>query len=191
MTPDRKRWPRAEAEVVAGELLGDLGMCCERIAVGGSVRRKKDTVGDLELLFIPFWRIKKDPSDLFSQADVNLADEAIEGLVKRGVLALRPNTRGITTYGPKNKLMVHCASGIPVDLFSTSLENWNVSLVIRTGGKDTNLRLTTGAQRMGRKLHAYGSGVEILETGEILFCKSERDVFDLCAVPYLDPEDRA
>jgi hypothetical protein len=41
----------------------------------------------------------------------------------------------------------------------TTRENWFVSLVIRTGSKDTNLLLTTGAQKLGRKLNAYGCGV--------------------------------
>ena len=32
-------------------------------------------------------------------------------------------------------------------------------MVVRTGSKETNLRLTTGAQKQGRSLNAYGRGV--------------------------------
>lgn len=63
------------------------------------------------------------------------------------------------------------------------------SLVIRTGGKETNLALTTGAQALGRKLHAYGAGVT-MEDGTLRVCRSEREVFELCGVPYAEPEGR-
>lgn len=79
-------------------------------------------------------------------------------------------------------------------------ENWWVSLVVRTGSKETNLRLTTGAQRLGRTLHAYGSGVTINRAqtiggeahlpGSEIKATSEQAVFELCEVPYLEPEQR-
>jgi hypothetical protein len=68
--------------------------------------------------------------------------------------------------------------------------NWWVSLVIRTGGKDTNLKLATGARKLGRTLHAYGCGVEDLKTGEVVKANSEQDVFRLCAVDYIEPNQR-
>lgn len=190
-TVERKRYPRDIAKDVGVEIVSFLYGSAQRAQIAGSIRRLKPTVGDVEVLFVPKFERRQHPDDMFAAIDVNLADETIERMVRDGVLEKRLNIKGSETYGPKNKLMVHCASGIPVDLFSTSLENWWVSLVIRTGGKDTNLMLTTGAQKLGRKLHAYGRGVEILETGVLMPCNSERDVFEACVVPYREPEDRA
>lgn len=178
----------------------ELSLFCKRIAIAGSLRRKKESVGDIEVLFVGNTATRSDKADMFASVEVNLADEAIATLEKKGVLERRKNVNGIETYGPKNKLMRHVVSGIPVDFFSTMEPCWMVALVIRTGSKETNLKLTTGAIRLGRRLHAYGEGVSILEPqiidgvaynrGDVIKARNERDVFELCGVKYLEPEQR-
>ncbi len=96
---------------------------------------------------------------------------------------------GRTTWGPKNKLAIHCETGIAVDFFATTIENWWVSLVIRTGGKATNLKLTTGALDKGMHLNAYGSGFT-LQNKQVVPARSEREVFELAGVPYREPWER-
>jgi DNA polymerase/3'-5' exonuclease PolX len=130
------------------------------------------------------------PTGLFDSELVNFAEGRIQAALDNGILVKRPNKRGHFTWGPKNKLAVHVGSGIPVDLFATTEENWWVSLVIRTGSKETNLKLAMGAQERGRSLEAYGSGVRDLATGEVTPATSERQVFELCGVEYLEPEYR-
>ena len=184
---DRKKYPRADALAAAEELQAILAPACERIAIAGSLRRGKLEVGDVELLFVPRYAERKE--DMFSNRIVSVAGEVCEKLLRDGVLAKRPNVNGHFTWGESNKLAIHVASGIPVDLFGTSNEAWWVALVIRTGSKETNLRLTTGAQRRGASLMAYGYGIK-WPGGEITPAHSERDVFQLCDVPYLEPEKR-
>ncbi len=186
---DQKKYPRPRAMNVALELQAMLSPACERIAIVGSLRREKPMVGDIELLYKP--RYSERPDGLFDNKIVNVAHEVVEKLVKDKVLALRPNVNGSFTFGEYNKLCIHCASGIPVDLFSIGQnpEKWWVSLVIRTGSKETNLRLTTGANNQNARLLAYGSGVSFSD-GSITSALSERHVFELCKVPYLEPENR-
>ena len=196
----KQKWPHAAALEVAGELVIRLAPACSRILIAGSLRREKPLVGDVEILYIPTIDEGPDPEDMFRQRKLNLADEMIEQFEEDGTLTRRKNKLGLETFGPKNKLMVHVASGIPVDLFSTSEENFWVSLVIRTGSMETNLRLTTGALERGRTLKAYGAGVKLLKmqmvnaafhgAGEIIRAESERHVFELCGVPYLEPKNR-
>jgi DNA polymerase/3'-5' exonuclease PolX len=126
---------------------------------------------------------------LFDRRLVSVADEVCNELLRDGILAKRPNVKGHFTWGEANKLAVHVASGVPVDFFSTTEDNWWVSLVIRTGSKETNLKLTNGAIHLGRKLHAYGSGVTMPD-GSTRKAQSEQEVFELCGVPYLEPKDR-
>lgn len=187
--PTKQKFSPQTGMSVAAELCAVLEPACEKIAVAGSLRRGKQAIGDLELLFIGKTESRPDPDNMFGAVSVNLADEAIAALEKSGVLERRENINGSTTYGPKNKLMRHVKTGLPVDLFATTPENWCVSLVIRTGSKETNLRLTTGAQKRGRSLMAYGCGVRESD-GNIIPATSEQHVFELCGVEYLEPEKR-
>lgn len=184
---DRKKYPNPWAMNVAQELQAILAPACERIAIVGSLRRGKAMVGDIELLFVP--RRAARPDGLFDNRIVDVCSEVCEKLLTDGVLAKRPNVNGHFTWGELNKLAVHVASGIPVDLFATTVNAWWVALVIRTGSKETNLRLTTGAQKQGASLMAYGVGVK-WSNGEITPAGSEKSVFELCGVPYLEPKDR-
>jgi len=182
-----KRYPYAEALEVAQKLKDALASTCCRIEITGSLRRHKPDVGDIELLFVP--REGQRQLDLLSQESYSLADELIAEWVRKDLIAQRPNVKGCFTWGPKNKLAIHTTSGIPLDLFATTERNWWVSLVVRTGGKATNLRLAMGAQRIGRSLNAYGSGVTCSDRS-IIPATSEKHVFELCGVPYLEPEER-
>lgn len=185
----KEKVPFNQALGVATELCVLLTPHCERINICGSLRRNRPIVSDIELLFIP--KLKSEQDGLFDTKSTDLADVYIETLFNSGLIGKRLNSAGyVSAWGPKNKLGIHTPSGIPVDFFSTTTDAWWVSLVIRTGSKETNLRLTTGAQGLHRTLHAYGSGVEIKATGEHIAALSERDVFNLCGVDYLEPDKR-
>ena len=176
------------ARPVAEEIVEMLKPACERIAIAGSLRRLKKQVGDIEILFVP--RMSKRPEGLFDERLVSVASEVIDQKLKEGYFAKRPSKIGVFTWGESNKLGIHVPSQIPVDLFSCPPENWWVSLVIRTGSKETNLRLTTCANRKNCTLNAYGFGVTDRATGITTPAHSEQEVFELCGVPYLKPKDR-
>lgn len=178
----------AKGMAVGTKLLEELGPHCERCIVAGSLRREKAEVSDVEILYIP--DIMQVPAGLFDTEPFNAADAHLIQLVSLGVLRPRPNVNGQTSWGKKNKLAVHVESGIPVDLFSTTVENWWVSLVVRTGSKETCLALTTGAHRLNRELVAYGAGTRDRRTGLVTPARSEQEVFALCGVPYVSVKDR-
>lgn len=183
----KTRWPHAEALKIAEEIKEALAHHCERIEIAGSIRRKKSEVGDIELLFVP--KLGSRQAGLFDNEEFDIAGEIIDGWLRDAIFAKRPAIDGRTTWGPKNKLAIHQATGIAVDFFATTAENWWVSLVIRTGGKATNLKLTNGAIAKGAHLNAYGSGLT-LQNKKIIPATSERHVFELCGVPYQEPEFR-
>ncbi len=185
---DRPKFSAAEAWEVARPLAFALEQVCERVEIAGSLRRKKSDVGDIELLFIP--KIGLRAKDFFVSEHFSLADELIDGWLKEGLIAKRPNVRGIFTWGPENKLAVHVKSGIPVDLFATTQEKWWNSLVCRTGGKQNNLLVTKRAQEIGYSFEAYGTGFKNLVGGPHHETTSERDVFEFLGMPYKEPQDR-
>ena len=104
-------------------------------------------------------------------------------------LDYRLNKQGFKTYGKLNKLLVHCESGIPVDIFSTTGEKWATALVVRTGPKESNIRICMEARKLGVKFNAYGSGFSCPD-GSKKVCHSEEDVFKTVGLPCQPPEER-
>jgi DNA polymerase/3'-5' exonuclease PolX len=179
----KTRFPIDEARTVAQSIAMRLRLACERLVIAGSIRRGKPDVGDIELLCIPKIVPTKDPRDFFGSLDVNLLDQSLESLIAGGYLAKRLNATGGTTYGPLNKLLVHVASGIPLDVFSTTPDCWATALVCRTGPAESNTAIATEARRRGWSWNVYGPGFTNLETGEVRPMHSEAEVFAFVGFP--------
>lgn len=186
----KPRFPRAAALDVCRELCRELKPVTERLIVAGSLRRRKEEVGDVEILFIPKWGKITRPDQLFAET-CNITEATIETLRFRGVLDARLNKDGREAMGPKNKLMVHRASGIPVDLFTASPENWWNYLVCRTGGAESNVLIATVAREQGYSWSPYGSGFIRLSDQRLIPMTSEQHVFEFLGLPYLQPWERA
>lgn len=180
------KYPRDDALKVARELC-DIQRLCDRLICAGSLRRRKLAVGDVEILYIP--KFATVPDGLFDKKVVNLVDVALEEMLKAGILAKRKNVNGSVMWGDKNKLAVHVASGIPVDFFAATEENWFNYLVCRTGGAENNMAIASAAQSKGWKWNPYGAGFTD-DRGQLVPVKSERDVFDLVGLPYREPWER-
>lgn len=185
----KPRFPRAEALAATREILAVLQPACRELIVAGSLRRRRDEVGDIEILYIADTETRDKEGTFWEKETVNLADEAISALEARGTLDRRENVLGSTMFGPKNKLMRHCASGIPVDLFAATEENWHNYLVCRTGPKESNVRLAEAAKARGLEWHPYGIGFSG-QDGRWIKAESERRVFEIAGVPYAEPWER-
>jgi DNA polymerase/3'-5' exonuclease PolX len=184
-----KRYPWGDAMEVAEEIRSAIEPACARIEIAGSLRRHKADVGDIEILYIPKMREQDDPGKLFEKRTVNLADDMIRALISGRILECRLNSKGSRVYGEKNKLMRHVASGIPVDLFATTPEAWWNYLVCRTGPAALNKRICNAAIAKGWHWMPYGVGFQRIDEPDHVV-RSERDVFDFVALPYLEPEER-
>lgn len=197
----KRKYPLGAALEVAGELVERLAPSCARVAIAGSVRRKVPMVGDVEILAVPALgtSLHHGQTSLFGTrlppaSPLNLLDRQLNLMLAEGTLELRLNKNGNSTYGPLNKLLVHRESGIPVDIFTATLENWGMALMVRTGPKDWNIKFMAQFRRLGLKGHAYG-GVSTHDVmhpaGYTLPCPTEEDVFRLLRWPYREPQDRA
>ncbi len=204
----KPRFPAAEAKAVVRELLPHLEPACAKdgegkawLRVAGSLRRRKADVGDIEFVYSPAFGPVKD--GLFVK-EGNLIDAALEGLVVSRVIEPRHTLKGGVTWGPQNKLAVHCATGIPIDFFSIQVPRfWNY-LVCRTGSKETNIRISEAAQERGLAWAPYHGGFTVedlekaraatgrddLSTGGLILAKSEADVFAIAGLPWLEPWER-
>jgi len=81
----KRKFPRADALAVAREMCFALEPYSERLAVAGSLRRRKQTVGDVEILFVP--RINVENDGLFDLVKVDLANRAINYLLSINSIA--------------------------------------------------------------------------------------------------------
>ena len=183
----KRRFPLALAEVTAQSLLDLLAPACQRIEVAGSVRRGRQDVGDIELLCVPRFEVQRD---LFGQPveRVSLLDRRCLELIRSGHLDYRPNKAGALTFGPMNKLLLHQGTGIPVDVFTATAENWGMFLFVRTGPAGFIRQAMGRFRALGMAGHAYG-GVTTA-SGEVVNCPAEEDVFNLLGWDWLPPEAR-
>lgn len=187
----KTRYDRKTALDAAREVIAALRPVCEagRLIVAGSLRRRKQWVSDVEILYVS--RVESRPIDFFKIKDFQLADEAISELLRAGVLEKRESVVGHTTYGNQNKLMRHCATGVPVDLFATCETSWFNYLVCRTGPKESNMKIAQCAQDRGWKWQPYGSGFTSSNGHEAHAVTSEQDLFEFLGLPYLEPWERS
>jgi len=167
----------AKAKKIAKELVDLLRPACLVIEIAGSIRRRRPEVSDIELLCIPRF-----------VGGVDQLDRELGSLMLQHILGHRRNKRGRIMYGPKNKLLLHVPSGIGVDVFSSTESNWGMSLFVRTGPKEWNIKAMSRFSELGMRGHAYG-GISAQDGSEIS-CPDEETVFRYLGWAYISPERR-
>ncbi|MEV5878235.1 DNA polymerase/3'-5' exonuclease PolX [Streptomyces sp. NPDC052101] len=153
------------AEGIVAELSGVTG--CRRCAYAGSLRRMRETVGDLDVL------VAAKRSDAFMAALCEL-----------------PATAEVIARGTK-KTSVRTAKGLQVDLRVLPPESWGAGMQYFTGSKAHNIRTRTIAVHQGLKLSEYG--LFDAESGDSLASRTEEEVYARLGLPWIAPtlrEDR-
>ena len=151
------------AERLRRELLGrpEVG----RIELAGSLRRGRDTVGDIDLV-----GISSDP------------DATMEAFTRL------PGITETLIQGPADTAVL-CDLGLRVDLRLTSPENFGTLLHHFSSGQAHNIKLRDLADEKGLKINEYG--VFRKETGEELFRgEDEAQVYEALGLPFIPPELR-
>ena len=189
---DKPKFPREVALPVALELSELLKSAClpERLMVCGSLRRNRDRVSDVEILYVSKSHPVRD--GLFDAVEAQEVDGVLMCLLSQGVIKKRKTKRDTSTWGPFNKLAVHTKSGVPVDFFAATEDNWWNQVVCRTGSAENNIRIAAAARKKKMKWHPYGHGFTDARhgMGELIPVRSEEDVFRIVGLPYLEPSQR-
>jgi DNA polymerase (family 10) len=158
-TPLWKAWPAAE------ELLTKLRQIdgVEKVAAGGSLRRMRETVGDLDLL------VAAEDSSPVMEAFTNL-----------------PEVLQVIGSG-KTKSSVEFNNGLRAQLWVHPPERFGTALQYASGSKDHNVRLRELALNQGLSLseHAFTHK----DQSEIL-CANEEQVYEVLGMPWIPPEAR-
>jgi DNA polymerase (family X) len=157
----------SEAQQIASKVKEILSPFCSRIEIAGSIRRKKQTCHDIDIVCIP--------------SNQGQFITALQSLGK------------INIGGQK---LIRCDyQGISLDVYIATPETWATLLLIRTGSKEHNVKLCSLAKRKGMKLHADGSGLFMLTDREMMpeeriAGNTEESIFKALDLPYLKPEER-
>lgn len=163
------RVPLGVAWPIAQQMLVELSQVpgVTQFAVGGSLRRMRDTIGDIDLLVAAD---SPDPvMDRFASLDM------VEALNARG-----PSRARVTLL-----------NGLGVDLRVLPAERWGTLLCYFTGSKDHNVKLRELALKRGLSLneHAFTP----LDGAKEILCTTEEEVYATLGLAYIPPrlrEDR-
>lgn len=162
-TARRFLWPVAAAAAEAlGAYLRARG--AERVEAVGSYRRRRETIGDLDLIVVG--------------GDAQALGEAF---------VAHPDVREVLGHGAA-KCSVVLASGLQVDLRPFAPESLGAALQYFTGSKLHNVALRERAQRRGLKLNEYG--VFRVADDQKLAGASEEEVYAALGLPWIAPELR-
>jgi len=154
----------AEAKAQSDAIIADLGQLdsVQHISEAGSCRRRKETVGDLDILVT-----SSEPDEVMDA----LADhELVSKVLARG----------------DTKQRVRLNSGLELDLRVVPEESYGAALLYFTGSKEHNIVLRRRSQDRGLKLNEYG----LFKKDKLVSGKTEEEVYKSLDLPWIPPEIR-
>ena len=160
------RMPLGRARPLANELVETLERLPEvrQLALAGSIRRGKETIGDIDILVT-----STDPGKIME------------------AFTRAPRVREVIGRGG-TKASVRLQDGIQVDLRVVEPDAFGAALVYFTGSQQHNIRIREMAVRKGLKISEYGVFSDA--TGKRVAAATEEDVYATLGLPWIAPELR-
>ncbi|MGP4002328.1 DNA polymerase/3'-5' exonuclease PolX [Streptomyces sp. 8N706] len=163
------RVPLNVAMEVAEEIVAALSAVtgCERCGYAGSLRRMRETIGDVDIL------VAADLSEPFMDEFTRL-----------------PYAMEVIAHGAK-KTSIRTTKGLQVDLRVVPPDSWGAGLQYFTGSKAHNIRTREMAVRHQLKLSEYG--LFHVKSGRKVVSETEEEVYARLGLPWIPPtlrEDR-
>jgi DNA polymerase (family 10) len=166
MKESKGRIPLKEAEKIANKIIMQMKKLkdIENISSAGSVRRKKSTIRDVDII-----------------ASSNQPEKVIDVFTKL------EDIRKVLAKGHAKAVIV-LKSGLQIDLRVFEPKSWGAGLLYLTGNKNYNIELRKIAIKKGCKLNEYGLFGR--KTGKMIAGKTEQDICKKLGARYLEPEQR-
>jgi DNA polymerase (family X) len=162
------------AEAAAAELIAfikEYGKGVESITPAGSLRRGKETVGDLDLLLI--------------LGEGHTAQKKIDALAEH--ILKFPRIAQTLAHG-ENKVSFTLESGLQVDVRLLEKESFGAALLYFTGSKAHNVALRGRANDMGYTLNEYA--LATLKAEKPVARRTEEEIYAKLKLEYIPPELR-
>lgn len=136
----------------------------ERVNIAGSLRRMKETIGDIDIL-----------------ASSDYADEVMDYFIRYDDVQ-RVLLKGIT------KTSVLLSDDLQVDLRVVKKDSYGSALQYFTGSKEHNVKMRSIAIKKGFKLNEYGLFDK--KTDKYIVGRDEKEVYNKLDLAYVEPELR-
>ncbi|SNS71694.1 DNA polymerase (family 10) [Actinomadura meyerae] len=133
----------------------------ERCAHAGSLRRMRETIGDVDVL-----AASRDPRPIMA------------------AFTALPFVAEVIASGEK-KTSIRTAKGLQVDLRVVPPESWGAALQYFTGSQAHNIRTREIAVKAGLKLSEYG--LFDAGTDELIVSETEEEVYERLGLPWIHP----
>ncbi len=156
-----------EAFDLASGIMNHLraGKAVRRVAFAGSLRRGKETVGDIDIL-VSGTRPESIVTRFTSHPDI---------------------VQVLGSGGTKSSALFNTTAGIrQVDIRLIPAASWGAALQYFTGSKEHNVALRSLAQRKGLKVSEYG----VFKGRRKVAGRTEREVYRAVGLPLIEPELR-
>jgi DNA polymerase (family 10) len=162
-----QRLPLAIALPAAEEVMRQLSACpaVESIAPAGSIRRWKETTGDIDILVA-----SRQPDEVIRQ------------------FTSLPLVRRVLGAGETRSSIVTVAD-VQIDLRVVAPESIGAALQYFTGSKEHNVKLRAMAVRKGLKVNEYGV-YSVDDDSTSLAGRTEQEVYAALGLPWIPPELR-
>lgn len=155
------------AERISAYLLAFKGI--ERVAPAGSLRRGRETAGDLDLLATG---PACSPQQTSGAVDYIAAFPGIHDIIAKG----------------ENKVSFHLASALQVDVRLLPSESYGAALQYFTGSKAHNVALRQRALKMGYTLSEWA--LAKLEDQSVVAAATEEEIYAALGMDWMPPEMR-
>lgn len=165
----KQRMPLAVARKIGHSILADLEKIpgIREAHLAGSLRRKKTTVGDIDILLT---------------AERKNWKKIINRIIRI------PRVERVLAAGETKASLLYGDPHTQVDIRLVREEELGAALLYFTGSKEHNIQLRTLARQKGWKVNEYG--VFDLKTGKRLAGKTEAEIYKLFNFGYIPPEKR-
>ncbi|MBI3405652.1 MAG: DNA polymerase/3'-5' exonuclease PolX [Acidobacteria bacterium] len=148
-----------------------LGKAVESVTPAGSLRRGKETIGDLDLL-VTLGSGHTSQKHVDAVADHILKFPEIDQVLAKG----------------ENKVSFGLNSGLQVDVRLLEKSNFGAALMYFTGSKEHNVALRGRANKMGLTLNEYS--LSTLKGERRVAGATEEEIYAKLKLPYIEPELR-
>jgi DNA polymerase (family X) len=164
----------SRAEEAAGAIAAHIkkaGKAVESVTPAGSLRRGKETVGDLDLLV--------------TMAEGHTKQKDVDAVAKE-ILAY-PGIDQVLAHG-ENKVSFTLEDGLQVDVRLLEKENFGAALLYFTGSKEHNVTLRGRANEMGYTLNEYA--LATLKSEKRVAGRTEEEIYRKLKLEFIAPELR-
>ena len=150
--------------------IGELGKKVDAVTPAGSLRRGKETIGDLDLLVT-----------LPGRAGAKEVEPLAQHILKY------PDIAQVLAHG-ENKISFVLGNAMQVDVRLLEKNSFGAALLYFTGSKEHNVSLRGRANKMGYTLNEYA--LTTLKGGKIVARTTEEEIYAKLRLPYIEPELR-